>query len=228
MPLYNEEKILAKSVDTIVSFLSKGVLPGKYRITLANNASTDRSWAICRELEAAYPPVRALDIGAKGKGHAVRTAWAKSDGDVLVFMDCDLASDLNFLPALVGAVASGEADIAIGNRLGKNSKITSRHPVREFVSRTYNLGTRLILGTPFDDHQCGFKAIHKDAFANLNPRLVERAWLFDTELLAHAVRNGYSVKSIDIVWTEGAESKVRLIQDSLKMFGDIIRLRTRL
>jgi glycosyltransferase involved in cell wall biosynthesis len=228
VPLYNEEKVLAKSVKTILDFLSGTKFPYPYTLTLANNASTDRSWSICQELAAIYPAVRPLDIGAKGKGHAVRTAWAQSSGDILVFMDCDLASDLLFLRPLIEEVKSGRVHMSIGNRLGPRSRIISRHPIRKIGSHVYNLSARMILGTSFDDHQCGFKAIDKKVFADLNKHLVERGWFFDTEMLAYAVKHGYTVSSIDVVWTEGEDSKVSFFSDSVRMFGDILRLRKRL
>lgn len=228
MPLYNEEKTLAKSVETIIAFLSKSRFPYPYGITLANNASSDGSLDICRDLARKHKSVRVLDIGIKGKGHAVRTAWSQSEAEVLSFMDVDLASDLNFFRPLIEEVRERRSHIAIGNRLGRDSVIVSRHPFRKFASHVYNFCARTVLGTDFDDHQCGFKAIDKAAFERLSPHLTERGWFFDTELLAYAVKHGYKVTSIDLVWNEGEESKVNLFSDSLKMFGDIIRLKKRL
>lgn len=228
MPLYNEEKVLAKSVKTIINFLAETKFPYPYTLTLANNESTDNSWVICQELAREYANVRPLNVGAKGKGHAVRTAWAQSPASTLVFMDADLASDLTFLHPLVDEIHSGRSHIAIGNRLGKNSVVNSRHPFRKLSSHIYNALARFFLGTNFDDHQCGFKAVDKKVFDELNKYLVERGWFFDTELLAYAVKHGYKVSSFDIIWTEGIDSKVSLLNDSVQMFRNILRLRIRL
>ena len=228
MPLYNEEKTLAKSVKTVVNFLADTNFPYPYTLTLANNASTDKSWKVCLECANAFPQVRAIDIGKKGKGLAIRTAWSKSESDFLVFMDCDLASDLLFLRPLVEEVIANGAHLAIGNRHGRESRIVSRHPIRKIASHIFNLSARILLKTPFADHQCGFKAMSKKAFDAIEGQLNEEGWLFDAELLAHSVRRGYSVASVDIVWKEGEESKVSLFSDSIKMFGDLFSLHRRI
>ena len=228
VPLYNEEKELAKSVETMIDFLSVTRFPYPYKITLANNESTDGSWRICQELARIYPLVRALDVGGKGKGLAIRTAWSKSDADVLAFMDVDLSSDLSFFKVLIEPVYSGVADIAIGNRLGKSSSIISRKAMRKAASHIYNFAARAILRTSFDDHQCGFKAMRKDKFDIISNSLTERGFFFDTELLAISLRKGFKVVPIDIVWRDSEDSKVALFSDSMKMFLDLLRLRGRL
>jgi len=99
---------------------------------------------------------------------------------------------------------------------------------RKAASYLYNFSARVILGTPFDDHQCGFKAMKRSAFATVAPLLEEKGFFFDTELLAISVRRGFKVKSIDIIWRDSDESKVSLFSDSIKMFADLVRLRRRL
>lgn len=229
MPLYNEEKILTNSVRTIIDFLEETKFPYNYRIILANNESTDGSAHICRLLVEEYPDrVVSLDVGKKGKGLAIRTAWNKSDADILVFMDADLSSDLGSLQNLVKAVHYGDAHMSIGNRLGRESQVISRKILRKVASHIYNAWARILLGTRFDDHQCGFKAIKKESFTYISPFLKEEGFLIDTEILGFASRLGLSVKSVDIIWRDSDESKVSLFSDSLKMFLRLVKLRRRI
>jgi len=228
IPLYNEEKILRKSVDTVVSFLHIRNLPYEIKIILANNGSSDGSWGICQDLSKQHPAVESFEVGAKGKGLAIRKVWERSDADVLVFMDADLSSDLHFLSPLIHSVVAKENHVAIGNRLGIRSQVISKKRTRKMASWAYNAMVRWLLGTSFDDHQCGFKAIRKDSFVSIAPQLQEKGFFFDTELLTMAVRKGFIVDSIDIIWRDTDESKVSLFGDSLRMFWDIVRLRRRL
>ncbi|MDP2947881.1 MAG: glycosyltransferase [Nanoarchaeota archaeon] len=228
IPLYNEEKILEKSVNTLVDFLYQSIFPYDYSIILANNASTDDSLNICNKLSNKYTQVRYLDIGGKGKGLAVRTSWSKSDADILVFMDIDLASDLNFLRHLVDSVAVDKNDMVIGNRRGPKSKVFSDKITRRFASKVFNFMVQLILKSPFIDHQCGFKAISKEKFNLIAPFLNENGFFIDTELIIISLAYGLKIQPIDIIWRDGRNSKVSLFGDSVKMFMGILRLWWRL
>ena len=228
IPLYNEEKILEKSVNTLTDFLRQSTFPYDYSVTLADNASTDNSWGVCNKLTHKYSQVHCLKIKEKGKGLAVRTAWSKSDGDILVFMDADLASDLLFLRPLIDHIISGTSDITIGNRLGPKSKVISDKIMRRFASKIFNLMVRLILKSPFSDHQCGFKAISKEKFNLILPLLRENGWFFDTELIVASLVCGLRIKPIDIIWRDKGGSKISFFKDSIKMFISIFHLRWRL
>lgn len=228
IPLYNEEKVLKPSVERLVGFLESSRFPYRYTITLANNASTDTSATVAADLSRKFPQVKVLDLKKKGKGYAVRTAWERSQGDILAFMDADLSSDLDFFRPLVDEVVENGADLSIGNRLGVGSRVYSKRATRKIASRVYNFMARVLLGTPFDDHQCGFKAMRKESFRTIAPELAEDGFVFDSEWLAVSKRHGLKIKSIDIVWHDTNESKVSLFGDSLGMFADLFRLHNRL
>jgi glycosyltransferase involved in cell wall biosynthesis len=228
IPLYNEEKVLNKSISTLVDFLQNSSFPYGYIITLADNGSTDNSWKICNELSRNYKHVRCIKIDEKGKGVAIRTAWKKSDSDIVTFMDVDLASDINSFRDLVEPIVSGKSDMVIGNRLGMKSKVISNKKMRKFASKIYNFAVQFILHSTLPDHQCGFKAMKKDKFELVFPFLTENGWFFDTELIVMSLKNHLRIQPIDIIWRDGDESKVSLFSDSIKMFIDIILLRIRI
>ncbi len=91
-----------------------------------------------------------------------------SEADVVAYMDVDLSTDLSALMPLVAPLISGHSDVAIGSRLAASSRVV-RGPKREFVSRSYNLILRGVLGARFSDAQCGFKAIRADVARQLLP-----------------------------------------------------------
>lgn len=227
IPLYNEASIIAASVDTLIHFLHESHFPYEYKVILANNASTDKSFEICRNLAKKYPNVEAFDVGKKGKGFAIRSAWEKSGADILAFMDADLSSDLAYFKPLVDAVISGN-DLAIGNRLGKNSKVMSRHLMRGIASRTYNIIIRSLFHTGVADHQCGFKAIKKESFLIIKNDLHDNAFFIDTELIVHAHRRNMKISQIDIVWRDAENSTVSIGGTSLELFKSAINLKKKL
>lgn len=228
IPVYNEEEIIAGTLDTLLSFLKRTEFPYPYRITVVDNASTDRTARMVTEFAAYNPETTLLKLAEKGKGRAVRAGWAQEKGGILAFMDADLSSDIGAFKALVDAIANGSADLSIGNRLGKNSKIVSTKKFRKIVSRIYNALVRAFLWTGIDDHQCGFKALSFETFTMLAPKLTETEFFLDTELIALVRKQGLSIHQEDIVWIDSATSKVSLFSDSLKMFLSVVRLSWRL
>ena len=167
LPVFNEEDDLRRNVLRLHGFLEYG-FPLSFRVTIADNASTDGTWAEAQHLAATLPHVSAIHLDEKGRGRALKAAWSRSDASVLVYMDIDLSTDLAALLPLVAPLASGHSDLAIGSRLTRAS-VVDRGPKREFISRCYNRLTRVALGCRFSDAQCGFKAIRADSARRLLP-----------------------------------------------------------
>src|SRR6266702_1241685 len=115
IPVYNEERDLERSVTRLHIYLAES-FPFSFRITIADNASTDQTWPIARVLSASLPGVRAVHLDEKGRGRALRAAWGASDATVLAYMDVDLSTDLDALLPLVAPLVSGHSDVAIGTR----------------------------------------------------------------------------------------------------------------
>src|SRR5918998_914010 len=168
VPVYNEEVDLEPSVRRLHAHLS-AQFPYPFRITIADNASTDATPRIAMRLATELPAVTALRLTQKGRGRALRAAWSASDAQVLAYCDVDLSTDLAALLPLVAPLISGHSDLAIGTRLARSSRVV-RGAKREFISRSYNLLLRGTLGAGFSDAQCGFKAIRADVAHRLGRR----------------------------------------------------------
>jgi glycosyltransferase involved in cell wall biosynthesis len=188
VPVYNEEAQLAQSVRRLHRFLSDG-FPLSWRIVIADNASTDDTPQIAHALAAELPRVRSLRLERKGRGLALRTAWAASGARVAAYMDVDLSTDLRALLPLVAPLVSGHSDVSIGTRLAHGARVV-RGPKRELISRSYNRLLHTTLRARFSDAQCGFKAVRADVLPALLEDTRDDGWFFDTELLVLAQRRG--------------------------------------
>ncbi len=133
LPVYNEEKVLRKSLVILTAFVQDY---GRYewKIVIADNNSQDNTGDIGRALESENPLVQYLHIPRKGRGIALRTAWGQTDCDFVSYMDIDLSTSLESLISAVDLLNEG-ADIVVGNRLSKDSN-TERCLKREFISRS--------------------------------------------------------------------------------------------
>ena len=209
IPVFDEERTLASNAEALLAYLG-AEFPCRYRVVIADNASTDGTPEIGAALAARHDEIDYLRLERKGRGHALRTAWLASDANVVSYMDVDLSTNLeSFLP-LVAPILSGHSELAIGTRLGHNAHIRRRLK-REALSRGYNLLIHAAFRAGFSDAQCGFKAIRADVARRLVPLIGDESWFFDTELLLLAERNGMRIYEVPVDWIEDLDSRVDLV-----------------
>jgi putative flippase GtrA len=222
VPVFNEAHVLDANITNLHHYL-RDHFPFPWRITIADNASTDATWQVARSLRARYPRVAAVHLDEKGRGRALRAAWTASDAEVVAYMDVDLSTDLDALLPLVAPLLSGHSDLAIGSRLSPDSRVV-RGPKRELISRTYNRILRLALHARFHDAQCGFKAIRADVARALLPAVEDNAWFFDTELLVLAERNGLRIAEVPVDWIDDPDSRVDVLHTAIDDLRGVLRL----
>jgi glycosyltransferase involved in cell wall biosynthesis len=209
VPVHDEETTLRANIEVLVDYLER-TLPFRWRVIIADSASTDGTPRIAAELAGAYRDVHDLRLDRRGRGLALRTAWRTSDADVVSYMDVDLSTNLeSFLP-LVAPIVSGHSELAIGTRLDRQARVR-RQVKREVLSRGYNRLVRTGFRSGFSDAQCGFKAIRTDVARLLLPHVVDDGWFFDTELLLLAERNGLRIHEVPVDWVEDLDSRVDLV-----------------
>ncbi|MBI5675665.1 MAG: glycosyltransferase [Nitrospirae bacterium] len=222
LPVYNEEKVLRQSVQILTDFLLNH---DKYewKIVIADNNSQDSTGIIGRALESENFLVQYVHIPRKGRGIALRTAWAQTDSDFVSYMDIDLSTGLDALIRAIDLLREG-ADIVVGNRLAKDSN-TTRCFKREFISRSYNIVIKLILGTRFKDAHCGFKTGRRDVVQKILPYIEDNEWFFDTEFLFYGEKLEYKIMEIPVTWIEDTDTKAKIFKDARDDLRGLYRLR---
>jgi glycosyltransferase involved in cell wall biosynthesis len=225
VPVFNEERVLAQNIAILAAYLERE-LPLAWRITIADNGSTDLTAEVADELAKSLPRVEVKRIGHRGRGGALHDVWLGSDARVLAYMDIDLSTNLESLLPLAAPILSGHSELAIGTRLARQAHVR-RKPGREVLSRGYNLLVRVLLGARFSDAQCGFKAIRADIAERLLPLVEDRDWFFDTELLLLAERNGMNIFEVPVDWIEDLDSRVDIPSTALDDLKGLWRMRRR-
>ena len=226
IPVHDEEVQLAASVERVVAHLR--TMPWSFRVTIADNASTDQTPLIAHRLHREHPEeVGVVHLAEKGRGRALKRAWSESPSDVLVYMDVDLSTDLAALLPLVAPLVSGHSDLAIGSRLSRSSRV-ERGAKRELISRSYNQLLRRTLRARFSDAQCGFKAIRREVAQELLPLVEDDDWFFDTELLVVAERAGLRIHEVPVDWVDDPDSSVDVLRTALADLRGMARLGTAL
>jgi glycosyltransferase involved in cell wall biosynthesis len=224
VPVHNEQGVLTASIRRLHDYLSSA-LPLRWRIVIADNASTDETLRIAIALAEDLPGVELLALTQKGRGRALRAAWERSEADVVCYMDADLSTDLRALPPLLAPLLSGHSDVAIGTRLASGSRVV-RGRKRELISRSYNRLLHTVLDAHFSDAQCGFKAVRRDAVQRLLPTVRDDGWFFDTELLVVAQREGMRIHEVPVDWVDDPDSRVDIVRTAVDDLRGIARLLT--
>jgi glycosyltransferase involved in cell wall biosynthesis len=222
LPAYNEASKLESTVNQVTHALDE--FTHSYEVIIAEDGSTDGTDRVAAKLAEKYPFVKHLH-GEKrlGRGAALKKAFKQSHAEIQVYMDLDLATNLEHLKALVDAVDSEGYDFATGSRLLPESSV-KRSRTRNVASKTYNFMVQRLLGSKVKDHQCGFKAFRRESLMVLLDEVRANHWFWDTEILVRGCRQGYRIKEIPVSWKGGRETKVRLLQDSFSMGWQILSL----
>jgi glycosyltransferase AglD len=222
LPAYNEVDYLTPAVEKTIQTLN--TFTQSYEIIIAEDGSTDGTAQRAEELAQKYSGVRHIHRDARlGRGTALNNAFRQSSGEVLVYMDLDLATDLKYLKPLVESISVGGYEFSTGSRMMTQSK-ADRTFSRGFSSKTYNYLVRHMLGSKLRDHQCGFKAFRREPLLRLLDEVDATHWFWDTEVMVRGYNHGYKIAEIPVEWRSGKDTKVNLAKDSWNMFWQIMGL----
>ena len=223
IPAYNEEAQVEKSVVKLREFLFENFKEKKWKITVADNASIDKTPEIMKDVATKFAEISYRRIEQKGRGRALKKAWGESEAKIVAYMDVDLSTQIKHIPELINSLENSDFSIAIGSRLLSTSVI-KRSLKREIVSRIYNSIIKLMHGTKFSDAQCGFKAVRKDVFEKLRPKIENNEWFFDSEMLILAEKMGYKIYEIPVSWVDDMGSTVKIIPTAIEDLQGLLRL----
>jgi len=228
VPAYNELKNLRKCVESLL----QETLPlnEEFCIVIAEDGSTDGTDVVAKCLEGMHSRVIHFHSAQKlGRGLALKRAWSKVDGDIYVFVDCDLATDMKYFPQLINSIREGN-DLATGSRYIKGAKV-NRPFLRDFTSRIYNRLIRMMYKDKVFDHQIGFKAFSKRLIKDELNNCKSDDWFWDTEIIVRSIHDNYKYVEFPVEWKEKQRKNTslrRLIMDVMIHGVGIIRLRSTL
>lgn len=224
IPAYNESARIGKTLEHVLECVHRRGWHAE--VLVVNDGSRDDTAAIVQEFAANDPIVRLIENpGNRGKGFSVRNGILSATGDIVMFTDADLSSPIEEAERLFASIHDG-VDIAIGSRWLERKRQTIQQPLyRQFFGRCFNAVTRLIMGLPFADTQCGFKAFKRQAAQTIfQLQRIER-WGFDPEILFIAIKRGYSIREVPVTWGHDERSRISYLKDGIKMLEDIAFIR---
>jgi dolichyl-phosphate beta-glucosyltransferase len=228
VPAYNEESRIGGSLPRIGEFLDR--LDYACEVIVVDDGSAEAGRiAVEQALQEISEGVSRRLIRHetnRGKGAAVRTGSLAARGDYVAFIDADLASPPEDLPALIDALEAG-ADVAIGVRnQSDGSDMRNRRGLpRRLAGKLFAVFMRQVLLPDVGDSQCPLKAFKRGAAQRLFRLQRVDTWTFDAELLFLASRLEMRVDKVSVRWQAVAGSHLRLNLKTARELWNLLRIR---
>lgn len=231
IPSYNEIDNLKKGVlDEVKTYLSKQQY--KYEVIIVDDGSSDGSLEFVEKFSKSHDSFSVIKNNHGGKAIAVMTGLIKSTGDIGLFTDMDQATPISEIEKLLPFFEESY-DIVIGSRSGRKGAPI----IRKIMAFGFSSIRTIILGLPFKDTQCGFKAFNRESIDKIFPVLKDR-WkkhlqqkgaavnaAFDAETLYIAKKIGFKIKEVSVEWHHVGTERVQVVRDSIDAIIDILKIR---
>ncbi|MGI6030969.1 MAG: glycosyltransferase [Eubacteriales bacterium] len=228
IPAYNEQSIIADTIQTVEKALIQ--LSPDYEIVVVDDGSQDDTAGEVERLQAKRPDSRLRLVSYqpnRGKGCAVRTGILEAQGDVIFCTDADLAYGVAVLAPMLQRLQRENADLVIGSRRLDHNGYRDYPPLRLLASRCFGMVSFLASGLPYDT-QCGIKGYRREAGQAIFRRCRTDGFAYDFEVLLLASQLGFRVTQMPVRVIRHRDSKVNVLQDSLRILRDMVSIRSRL
>ena len=222
IPAHNEEHRLPATLQTVDAYLARQAYSSE--VLVVENGSQDFTAVVTEAFASEHPRVRLIRESRRGKGLAVRRGMLEAAGQYRFVCDADLSMPIEevakFLPPKLEAY-----EVAIGSREAPGARRYNEPAYRHVMGRVFNSLVKFFAVPGYEDTQCGFKCFRGEAAADIFSVQALDGMSFDVEALYIARKRGYRIVEVPIDWYYMSESRVRLVEDSLRMFSDILAIR---
>ena len=225
IPAYNESARIETALERVLACVNERRWDAE--VLVVDDGSTDETAVIVQRWMARHPQLQLFENpGNRGKGYSVRNGLLQAAGQIVMFTDADLSAPIEEAERLFAAIAAG-ADVAIGSRWLDKQRQTKHQPLyRRFFGRCYNWLTRTVMGLPYKDTQCGFKAFRRGAAKCIFPLQTIERWGFDQEILFIAHKLGFRVEEVPVTWGHDERSRISYLRDGSQMLREMVEIRS--
>jgi dolichol-phosphate mannosyltransferase len=203
LPTYNERENLEPMVRRLAEVAKEHALD--MGVVVIDDSSPDGTGELADRLARELPFLSVLHRPEKqGLGPAYIAGFRQaleSDAELIAEMDCDFSHDPADLSRLVAATQ--EADLALGSRYVAGGGTRNWGAARRTVSRLGSLYARVLLGVGIRDLTGGFKCFRRVVLETIDlDRISTKGYAFQIETTYRALRAGYRVVEVPIVFSE--------------------------
>jgi len=231
IPCYNEGGRIAPLLAELSAILAD---EPNLRVLIIDDGSTpEHRNALERLIPQAGLQDGRLKVHSKatngGKGSALAIGFELAETEIVGFIDADGSVNGAECLRLVEAMANTpDCDAVIGSRIKMLGRVVVRQLSRHLSGRIFATIVSNLFAIPVYDSQCGCKFFRRAAIMALLPKIISKTWLWDTELLILAYREGLKVIEVPVSWAEVPGSKVSMLVDPIRMLLQLLSFRASL
>lgn len=223
IPVYKQEKTIVKNLRQIKFILARIRYP--HEIIAVVDGIVDNS--LKKIKKAKISGVKTLGyIKNQGKSYAIRLGMKAAKGDYVIFMDAGMEIDPNGISMLLEHMEWYDADIIVGSKRHAASYVN--YPIsRKILSHGYYFLVKLLFGIKVHDTQAGIKIFKKEALEKILPRLLEKKFAGDLEMLVVADSLGFKriyEAPIKLDYQLGSITSAATMQSILAIFIDTLAI----
>ncbi len=206
IPTYNEKENIKELIPGIENVISSSDIEGE--ILIIDDNSPDGTGKFAEELNREYKNIKVIHRGKKeGVGSARRLGFSLASKGIIISMEGDNTHNPEYIPQFVREIEKG-ADLVIGSRYLKDSKIINWPLKRRIVSKTANFISRFFAGTNITDVTNGYRAFTKDLYKRLT--IESSGYPYNMEFACEAFSRGFNIKEISIVFKDREKGSSKL------------------
>lgn len=196
MPAFNEGETIRNSI--ILTHHEVKEITDDFEIIVVDDGSKDKTFQEALKTSSQFHRVTCIKLDRNlGKCSALKEGFAKSNGDMVVFLDADLDISPDQISNFIRLLKTKNCDGVIGSKLHPYSRVN--YPFyRKIISLTYYGIIKVLFGLPIRDTQTGIKAFHRDVLKYCFNQVSSKSFAYDLELLVRAHRRGYVIMELPV------------------------------
>jgi dolichyl-phosphate beta-glucosyltransferase len=218
VPTYNEAIRILPTLGSIAVVVSS--FQPSWELIVSDDGSRDETVELVKNLK--WANLRVVEHANTGKGGAVRRGMLAASGEYLLFTDADNSTPIEELPRFLAALET--AEVVIGSRGAAGAVEENKSLLRTVASRGLRGLTKLMLGLPIHDTQCGFKLLRRETAMHLCAMQQMQGFSFDLEWLYLARKLGRQVHELPVKWFDAPGSKVQGLRDGVRFVRDMVQI----
>ena len=221
IPALNEQDAIGSTIERTLAARDAIVQNSPVddvEIIVVSDGSTDRT----AEIASGYDGIRVIVFEKnRGYGAAIKKGFDEGTGDVVSFLDADGTCDPNFFADLCRALIDDHAAVAIGSRMGPQSRMPG---IRRFGNRVYALILSALSNRVITDSASGMRVIRRDALEQLYP--LPDGLHFTPAMSARVLMDEHlTIVERPMTYEERiGESKLHVVRDGIRFFRTILEM----
>lgn len=226
LPCYNEAEHINKSVPKIISVLENS--KHSYELILIDDKSTDNTAELMRKLCKQNPKIRLyFHDKNQGRGATVTEGLKLAKGEIAGFIDIDLEISPGYIPEIVSKLKGDKTDVVVGRRYYPFGFFSINNLMRFLSTKTYSFIVKNILKLPIHDTESGYKFFKKNKILKILPKIKDKHWFWDTEIVARSISEGLRVEEMSVLFLRNPNktSTVNLFSDTMRYLLALYRFK---